>query len=224
VYLDAAHSDWFDYTDEQVGKIAGALNDAGIAFADGLMSNVSNRQKVDSGERNEWHYLGRLLPLLENKNLDVVVDTSRNGGVTHPRQYWLSPNGDLIDNELSQGRLVGHWKQDSDGQVKLYPFFGKVKALSTLLQKEKYQYNLKTAILTAPKWLDPIGDVKPGPAPTDKLSAEVASRINRLRYIKPPDDCDGAINCPPGFSKSVVNAETLKRQPANANTISSKSW
>jgi hypothetical protein len=35
-----------------------------------------------------------------------------------------------------------------------------------------------------------------------------------LRFIKPPDDCDGSLNCPPGQSKYDINLQTLKLQPA----------
>lgn len=213
VYLEGAHSDWFDYADENIGWMAKALNDAGIKHADGLVTNVSNRQTLTSGERNEFHYLGRLLPRLDNKKLDVVVDTSRNGGVTKPRQYYMAPNGMLIDNEIPTGRLVGSWKKDADGQVRLFSLFGKPKTLSRLLGKEKYKYNLKKSILTAPGWLDPVGDVKLGPPPTDQPPPEVADRIHRLRYVKPPDDCDGSLNCPPGFSKSQIIQETKAKQP-----------
>lgn len=215
VYLDAAHSDWFDYSDEQVGKIATALNDARIDLADGLVTNVSNRQTINSEDRNEWHYTGRLLPKLNNKQLDVVVDSSRNGGPTFPRKYWLAPNGYVIDNQSPAGRFIGYWRTDEDRQVRIYPIFGKAKILSRLLEKEKYQYNLKTSILTAPKWLDPIGDVQPGAAPTDSPPLAVRNHITRLRYIKPPDDCDGAINCPPGASKSIMIQESEKHQPVS---------
>lgn len=216
VYLETAHSDWFDYGDENIKRIATALNDAGIAKADGLVSNVSNRQTVlSSEERNEYHYLSRLLPHLKNKNLDVITDTSRNGrqgGLTYPRQYYLHPDGLLIDNEFKTGRLVGRWYKDKKGETWFEGFYGKKKYLSRLLKKEKFTYNADKKILTAPKWLDPVGDVKLGNPPTDNPPEKIAAVIQRYRHVKPPDDCDGAINCPPGKSKHDINAATKKKQ------------
>jgi hypothetical protein len=225
-YLEAGHSDWFDYADENIERIASALNEAGISMAAGLASNVSNRQPVigfNPDSRTEFHYLRRLLPLLENPHLDVRVDTSRNGGPTSARKYYLAPDGRLWDNESSQGRLVGSWKRitDVDGNqdVWLTAFYGKPKSLQKLVDKEKYAWDAKKSILTAPAWLDAVGDVKLGPAPTDAPPANIRSVIQHYRYIKPPDDCDGAINCPPGASRHDVNAETTKRQSSSLSTI-----
>jgi hypothetical protein len=248
VYLEAGHSGWFDYADADVRRIADALIEAGIAQADGLATNVSNRQPVffsadgnaagrdaaavsaANGDvsRTEWHYLGRLLPLLlaaageqprpDGRLLDIRVDTSRNGGPTHARQYYLEPGGRLWDNERPEGRLIGRWlfhRQTGavPDTIRLEPFFGKPKTLARLLEREKYAYDAKRRILTAPAWLDAVGDVQPGPPPTDHPPASVAGRIGHYRYIKPPDDGDGALNYPPGASKRRINAETEKRQP-----------
>ncbi|MDP2707606.1 MAG: glycoside hydrolase family 6 protein, partial [Burkholderiales bacterium] len=64
VYLEAGHSGWFDYADENVDRIATALNEAGIDQAHGLATNVSNREPLTDalaaaspGGRNERHYL-----------------------------------------------------------------------------------------------------------------------------------------------------------------------
>ena len=199
VYLEAGHSGWFDYADENLNRIAGALNDAGIAQADGLATNVSNRQPVfgkgshdtsGDSERTEHHYLKRLLPKLDNKNLDVVVDTSRNGGKTHARPYYLAEGGLLIDNEPPSSpeesgfartcRVVGQWAKTPDNSdTQITPFFGKVKSMNRLLAKEKYTLDLAKSILQAPPWLDAVGDVQPGPAPTDAPPAEVAGVTGR---------------------------------------------
>lgn len=240
VYLDAGHSGWFDYADENVDRIAIALNEAGIDQAHGLATNVSNREPLTEagataspGGRNERHYLQRLLPRLNNKKLDVVVDTSRNGGKTHARQYFLAPNGMLIDNETAGGirtafRLVGNWQKDATGDTLITPFHGKQKSLRRLLAKEKYTFNAEKSILQAPPWLDAVGDVQPGLPPTDRPPADVVGVIHRLRYVKPPDDCDGALNCPPGASKHLINVDTAKRQPASVpeaiQAMTSKLW
>ena len=227
VYLEAGHSGWFDYADENVDRIATALNEAGIDQADGLATNVSNREPLTEagaaaspGGRSERHYLQRLLPRLNNRKLDVVVDTSRNGGKTHARQYFLAPNGMLIDNETTGGiraefRVVGNWRKDATGDILITSFHGKQKSFIRLLAKEKYTFNAEKGVLHAPPWLDAVGDVQPGLPPTDHPPAEVAGVIHRLRYIKPPDDCDGALNCPPGASKHAINADTAKRQPVS---------
>lgn len=223
-YLEAGHSDWFDYADENVQRIADALNDAGIARATGLSTNVSNRQPVTgtAGTRNEFHYLTRLLPLLDNSHLEVRVDTSRNGGTTTARRYFLASNGQLWDSEWPSGRLVGAWKKmatATSNEVWLQPFFGKPKRLQRLIDKEKYTWDAQHSVLSAPGWLDAVGDVKLGPAPTDTPPISVRSVIQHYRYIKPPDDCDGAINCPPGASKKDTNTETAKRQPQHTSKI-----
>lgn len=219
VYLDAAHSGWFDYGDADVMLMASALNDAGVAQAQGVVSNVSNRQKLKDGEnQSEWHYLRRLLPVLNNGNLDVVVDTSRNGGETRARLYYMAPNGNLIDNELPKGRLVGAWRKETDpetGREEYYvnPFWGPQKPVSRLVKFEKYEFNPERMLLKAPPWLDPVGDVKLGVPPTDEAPGTVKPYVQRLRYIKPPDDCDGSVNCPPGESKHDIHVQTMRMQP-----------
>lgn len=227
VYLEAGHSGWFDYGDDDVHRIAEALKASNIAQADGLATNVSNRQPVTlpkTVEHTELHYLQRLIPLLETKHLDVRVDTSRNGGKTKARQYYLHPDGLLIDNESPKGRLVGHWEPDAKGVIRLLPFFGKAKTLARLSEKEKYTYDSRRNVLSAPAWLDAVGDVQPGPTPTDAPPAFVAGVIQHYRYIKPPDDCDGALNCPPGQSKHDINQETARRQPVEDLTIPAGIW
>ncbi len=222
VYLDAAHSDWFDYGEADIQAMAGALNAAGMGQADGVVTNVSNRQKVTGAGRTEAHYIGRLLPLLDQPpgGLDVVVDTSRNGGPTKQRHYHLHDRGMLIDNETPDGRLVGSWYEDDREGLMAAPFFGDPMAISILTTKDKYTYNPQTRILSAPPWLDAVGDVQPGPQPSDNPGVP---NIHRFRYIKPPDDCDGSLNCPPGLSKSRINAATQDRQPP-AERFTAPQW
>jgi hypothetical protein len=198
VYLDAAHSAWFDYGDSAINDMATILEASGIKQADGLAVNISNRQQAgpDDKQHTEAHYLKQLLPKLNEGRqtpLDVVMDTSRNGGATKPRHYLLADNGDLVDTEYTSGRWVGTWQQLPNGDRLTKPLFGKPMKVSILTGLDKFQYDDKLAVLTAPKWLDPVGDVKLGPAPTDSPNVPY---INRYRYIKPPDDCDGSLNCP----------------------------
>jgi hypothetical protein len=230
VYLEAGHSGWFDYGEADLNRIATALNEAHIEEADGLASNVSNRQPVEvkgipiDGQKTEVHYLRNLLPLLKNPTLDVRVDTSRNGGSTEARQYYLHPEGLLIDNETPTGRWVGTWQTTPNGDIQFHPFFGKVRSMSRLTGKEKYSYNSRKNVLSAPPWLDAVGDVQPGPAPTDQPHAGVSDVIQHYRYIKPPDDCDGALNCPPGASKHAINQDTQARQQQKSWTLPPAIW
>jgi hypothetical protein len=225
VYLEGGHSGWFDYSDADIQRIAQGLNEAGIAEADGLATNVSNRQAVYGNPlqtpNTEWHYLSRLLPLLNNHHLDVRVDTSRNGGSTNARQYflegWQAPSkqeghGPLWDNETLQARRVGTWSSDASGNLKFQAFFGPEKNIKRLIEKEKYQWQPEKALLIAPAWLDPVGDVKPGLAPSDHPAASIAKIIQHYRYIKPPDDSDGALNYPAGASKADINRKTALKQ------------
>ena len=198
VYLDAAHSDWFDYGDDAIQEMADVLNASGIHKAYGLVVNVSNRQTVQgapwvSSNRTEVHYLKQLLPKLHHKQLDVVMDTSRNGGPTFARQYYLAPNGDLVDNESPSGRWVGHWKRRGKDDFWVMPFFGKKMKVSILTRMDKFTFDEHKMILSAPRWLDPVGDVQLGVSPSDQTGVV---EIDRFRHIKPPDDCDGALNCP----------------------------
>ncbi|MBX2859630.1 MAG: glycoside hydrolase family 6 protein [Vampirovibrio sp.] len=223
VYLDAANCNWFDYRDEDVQTLANILNKAGIAQAHGLVVNVSNRNPLTATDnakdntKNTQHFLNRLLPLLENPHPDVVADTSRNGGKTHPRQYYLAPDGRLIDNEAPSGRWIGRWQQSDKNNwatITVYPFFGLPFTLKALTQKDKHTFNPTTMILQAPPWLDAVGDVQLG-APPSNISR--VKPIHRYRFIKPPDDCDGGLNCPPGESRSRINKFTQHLQPAALN-------
>ncbi len=230
VYMDIAHSGWFDFGDTSIKRLAGTLAQAGVAQADGLVSNISNRQVVKNesqhSAQNEHHFITELikhLPKRPNGNAyDVVTDTSRNGGATVARQYYLADDGKLFDNETPEGRWVGYWKGTERGEslaspdtIRVLPFFGRQRTMKRLTTKEKYTFEPSTRILKAPPWLDAVGDVKQGPRPTDspdKHVAGVSDVITRFRYIKPPDDCDGSLNCPPGQSKSRINKLTSHRQ------------
>ncbi len=230
VYLDAAHSNWFDYSDKQVQSMAQVLNRSGIAQADGLISNVSNRQKIAirEGERTEEHYLQRLLPRLRPKKnfkkfkkfksskksraLDIIVDTSRNGGETRQRRYQLTPAHELMDNETPEKRLVGRWYTDDDGERWVVPFFGEPMKISILTRFDKYTFSETSMTLSAPPWLDAVGDVQLGASPTNHTGIPL---IHKFRHIKPPDDCDGSLNCPPGWSKHDLNQKTHQQAGFN---------
>jgi hypothetical protein len=233
VFMDAGHSGWFGHSATDIARIAHTLNEAGIANADGVVSNISNRQPLINSPLvanqhnptgqvalNEQAYLSALLPLLDNKQLTVVIDTSRNGQpITHfkTRTYQLQPNGVLTDNggpNPQVDRQVGRWQPEGDSLL-LYPLFGPPKRLSRLLAKEKYQYDANTKTLMAPPWLDPLGDVVTGTVPQNNVSTVriTGAKAVEFRYVKPPDDCDGSLNCPPGQSKHDITAMTQASQP-----------
>ncbi|MFP5346280.1 MAG: glycoside hydrolase family 6 protein [Actinomycetes bacterium] len=69
VYLDGGHSDWLP-----VAVQAERLRAAGVARADGFVTNVSNYRRTS----DELAYGARLRHLLGD-HLEQVVDTSRNG-------------------------------------------------------------------------------------------------------------------------------------------------
>jgi len=94
----------------------------------------------------------------------------------------------------------------------------------SFLKKEKYQWQTDKGLLIALPWLDAVGDVQPGPAPNDQLPANLAGIIQHYRYIKPPDDSDGALNFPAGASKQTLNAETANRQVQRGSVPNNLPW
>lgn len=85
VYLDAGHSRW-----QSVSTIAGRLNAAGIANANGFSLNVSNFQST----AEQITYGNAVSALVGDRH--YVIDTSRNGlGPTSDNQ-WCNPEGRAI--------------------------------------------------------------------------------------------------------------------------------
>jgi hypothetical protein len=234
VYLDIAHSAWFNTT-EHVAQMAQALKEANLQQATGLVTNISNRQPLllpqgvmpSYTQRSEAGYLQELLTLLpkRHKPYAIVIDTSRNGGaITKPRAYYLAQSGELLDNQSPTGRLVGTWRQDQrTKELWLHPYLGTSKSLTRLLTREKYKIDDAHKRLVAPPWLDPIGDVQLGVAPADKPAEPVVAGAN-YRYVKPPDECDGSLNCPPGHPKSSALAQTQTLQGARQTPPLPAGW
>jgi hypothetical protein len=185
----------------------------------------------------EQHYLARLKTWIGNTPdhpLEWVVDASRNGNTTRhgflskllkgrpmpapKRQFYLHPEGLLFDNDTPHGRWVGLWYQEDTSQplhkapqhtIHLIPFTGGSKVLYQLIQQERYEWLADRRLVLAPEWLDPVLDETPGMPPSDGLHKRFEP-ITHIRWIKPPDACDGALNCPPGASKSALWAFTAK--------------
>ncbi len=194
VYLDAGHSGWFGYSPQAISAMAAALNQAGMRNAAGITSNVANRQKISGDPPCEHDYLRHLLPLLDHPHPETVVDTSRNGGVPRAREYLLGPEGLVLD--VSEGVPVGRWWRHPGAGILIGDAAREV-SLDSLLGQQ-YTFDEAAMRLIAPIWLDPCWEVAPGPAPTDDTGL---AAITRFRYIKPPDEADGALGYPPGASR-----------------------
>jgi endoglucanase len=82
VYLDGGHARW-----QPAAEMAGRLQQAGVADAQGFALNVSNF--IASGESNS--YGAQVAALLGGKHF--VVDTSRNGLGPSPDGDWCNPPG-----------------------------------------------------------------------------------------------------------------------------------
>lgn len=101
VYIDAGHSGWV----QDLQKLAGVLDRAGIAVTDGFSLNVSNFQPTDESVA----YGRRLSERLNGKHF--VVDTSRNGNGVYdnpkrPDYGWCNP----------PGRALGHYPTTKTGE------------------------------------------------------------------------------------------------------------
>ena len=85
VYLDAGHSGWIDPI-----TMAGELQKAGIAQANGFSLNVSNFQSAT----DSIAYGAQLSQRLNNKHF--VIDSSRNGNGPDTANNWCNPSGRSI--------------------------------------------------------------------------------------------------------------------------------
>ncbi|MBY0449799.1 MAG: glycoside hydrolase family 6 protein [Cyanobacteria bacterium] len=233
VYLDAAHSGWFDYSDEDILSLANALKQSGVEKVTGIVSNISNRQALGSNNpketsvpQTEARFIQRLLLALpsprrfasKNTAYEVVIDTSRCGNPTSPphflpRQFWLAPDGRLFDNQSGLDkqilyRFVGQWEGNlqKPETLKVKPLLGDPLTVGDLLTYQQYQWDGQRHLLTAPIWLDPIGDVQTGPVPNNHTGYESVG-ITKFRFIKPPDESDGALNYRPGESKAKIDIQ-----------------
>ncbi len=246
VYLDATHSGWFDYSDQDIRSLANALKQSGVEKVTGIVSNISNRQALGSNHPNETllpqteaHFIQRLLAALptsrrpvpknstQNSTYEVVIDTSRCGDPQNPprftpRQYWLAPDGRVLDNQPGPDkqiryRLVGQWEGDfqKPETLTIKPLLDDPQTMSNLLIYQQYQWDGQRRVLTAPLWLDPIGDVQIGPIPSNRTGYELVG-ITKFRFIKPPDESDGALNYRPGESKTKIDIQLNALQPLSS--------
>jgi len=110
VYLDGGHSAWNSASDQ-----AGRLRDAGIQYADGFYTNVSNFQPTS----NEAGYGRGIIDALNGMGLSgkhQVIDTSRNGGAAGD---WCAD--DDTDRRIGQYPTLNTGDGNIDGYVWVKP-------------------------------------------------------------------------------------------------------
>jgi endoglucanase len=125
VYLDAGHSDWRPYDTR-----AGLLKRAGIGYARGFSTNVSNF-RTTSDEKAYAATLLRGLRALGVHGKHYVIDTSRNGygypvngDVINPTWARIGAQPRLVFQGAFDGRLWVKHPGESDGQVNGGPSSG----------------------------------------------------------------------------------------------------
>lgn len=118
VYLDAGHSDWTPYDGRAL-----LLKKAGIAYARGFSTNVSNFRALGSEKAYAGHLL-RELRTLDVRGVKYVVDTSRNGAanpvsgdVINPTWARLGARPQLVFKGAFDGTLWVKHPGESDGPV-----------------------------------------------------------------------------------------------------------
>ncbi|TIC82840.1 glycoside hydrolase family 6 protein [Nocardioides sp. GY 10127] len=118
VYLDAGHSNWTPYANR-----ARILKRAGIQYARGFSTNVSNFRRT-SDEKKYARYLIRRLRKLGVRNVHYIIDTSRNGAknpvdgdVINPTWARIGAPPKLVFRHAFDGRLWVKHPGESDGEV-----------------------------------------------------------------------------------------------------------
>lgn len=118
VYLDAGHSDWTPYAGRAL-----LLKKAGIGYARGFSTNVSNFRRTGS-EKVYATSLLRQLRQLNVKGVKYVIDTSRNGAsspvsgdVINPTWARVGARPRLVFKGALDGTLWVKHPGESDGPV-----------------------------------------------------------------------------------------------------------
>ena len=110
VYLDGGHSAW-----NSAGDQANRLRAAGVQFADGFFTNVSNFNST----ANEANYGRAVLSALSSAGIDgkhQIIDTSRNGGASGD---WCAD--DNTDRRLGQYPTLNTGDANVDGYLWVKP-------------------------------------------------------------------------------------------------------
>ncbi len=127
VYLDAGHSNWTPYDTR-----AAALKSAGIAYARGFSTNVSNFRST-TAEKKYAAVLLKGLSRLKVRGKHYVIDTSRNGAkpsadgndVINPRWARVGKAPRLVFRGAFDGTLWVKHPGESDGPVNDGPSSGR---------------------------------------------------------------------------------------------------
>jgi endoglucanase len=113
VYLDGGHSAW-----NSAAEQGSRLKAAGIQYADGLFTNVSNFQPLS----NEAAYGRSILSYLQSQGISgkhQVIDTSRNGGSVGAQGDWCGD--DNTDHRIGAYPTLDTGDQNVDGYLWIKP-------------------------------------------------------------------------------------------------------
>ena len=113
VYLDGGHSAWNSATEQ-----GSRLKAAGIQYADGFFTNVSNFQPLS----NEAAYGRSIISYLQSQGISgkhQVIDTSRNGGAVGAQGDWCGD--DNTDHRIGTYPTLGTGDQNIDGYLWIKP-------------------------------------------------------------------------------------------------------
>jgi endoglucanase len=113
VYLDGGHSAWNSATEQ-----GSRLKAAGIQFADGFFTNVSNYQRLS----NEAAYGRSVISYLQSQGISgkhQIIDTSRNGGAVGAQGDWCGD--DNTDHRIGVNPTLATGDQNVDGYLWVKP-------------------------------------------------------------------------------------------------------
>lgn len=153
VYLDGGHSAW-----NSAAEQGSRLKAAGVQYADGFFTNVSNFQPLS----NEAAYGRSIISYLQSQGISgkhQVIDTSRNGGAAGAQGDWCGD--DNTDHRIGAYPTLDTGDQNIDGYLWVKPpgeADGCAYAAGSFVPD--LAYNLAS---TAP---DPPASSSPSPTPT----------------------------------------------------------
>ncbi|GAA0362739.1 glycoside hydrolase family 6 protein [Actinoallomurus spadix] len=113
VYLDGGHSAWNSATEQ-----GSRLKAAGVQYADGFFTNVSNFQPLS----NEAAYGRSIISYLQSQGISgkhQIIDTSRNGGSVGAQGDWCGD--DNTDHRIGAYPTLDTGDQNVDGYLWIKP-------------------------------------------------------------------------------------------------------
>jgi endoglucanase len=153
VYLDGGHSAW-----NSAAEQGSRLKAAGVQYADGFFTNVSNFQPLS----NEVAYGRSIISYLQSQGISgkhQIIDTSRNGGAVGAQGDWCGD--DNTDHRIGTYPTLDTGDQNIDGYLWIKPpgeADGCVYTAGTFVPDLAY-----SLAATAPA---PPGSSDPTPTPT----------------------------------------------------------